>query len=41
MREMILSIKTNNPGILAKKIMDRVMLFPDARRKHRHIVLRT
>ena len=31
MREMILSIKTNNPGILAKKIMDRVMLFTGGR----------
>ncbi len=27
MREMILSIKTNNPGILAKRLWTRVMLF--------------
>ena len=27
MQEVIMSIKTNNPGILAKKIMERVMLF--------------
>lgn len=27
MREMIESIRTNNPGILAKRIMERVMLF--------------
>ena len=27
MQEMIESIETNNPGILAKRIMERVMLF--------------
>lgn len=31
MQEVISGIKTNNPGILAKKIMDRVMLFTGGR----------
>ena len=31
MQEVISAIKTNNPGILAKKIMERVMLFTGGR----------
>ena len=33
MQEIIESIQTNNPGILAKKIMERVMLFTEERRR--------
>ena len=31
MQEVISEIRTNNPGILAKKIMERVMLFTGGR----------
>lgn len=41
MQEIIESIKTNNPGILAKKIMERVMLFTGGVAKDDMTVLTT
>ena len=39
MQEIIESIQTNNPGILAKKIMERVMLFTGGKAKDDMTVL--
>jgi stage II sporulation protein E len=39
MREMIESIETNNPGIMSKRIMERVMLFTGGRAKDDMTVL--
>jgi stage II sporulation protein E len=39
MREMIESIETNNPGILSKRIMERVMLFTGGKAKDDMTVL--
>lgn len=39
MQEVIESIQTNNPGILAKKIMDRVLLFTGGKAKDDMTVL--